>query len=108
MDDMKIRLHDDIMAPPGFVDGVMNAIELRSANPPVHRPVYTPAVKGILCIVAAALLLVLSMPKMDFAWSALTEFGKVLQVSHEKDPAGGDDGLSLPGGPVLYISNTVR
>jgi hypothetical protein len=108
MDDMKMRLADEIKAPPGFVDGVMDAIERRNANPPVYRPVYTPAAKGILCIVAAALLLALSIPKLDFAWSALAEFGKVVQVSHENDPAGGDDGLSLPGGPVLYVSNTVR
>lgn len=109
MDDMKMLLHDEILAPAGFADGVMDAIEARKDAQRECPPIYTPAAKGILCIAAAVILLILSMPKLDGAWTALADLGKGLQASHERrDISDGEDGLSLPAGPVLYVSNIPR
>lgn len=105
MDEWKMRLHDDIAAPPGFTDAVMAAIDDRKERQAVKRPIYSPVAKGILCIAAAVLLLVLSMPKLDIAWSTLARIGPGRHITHGADTPDEDDGLYLPGGPVLYVSN---
>jgi hypothetical protein len=109
MDEWKMRLHDELAAPPGFADAVMAAIDERNTRQVVERPIYSPVTKGILCIAAAVLLLVLSMPKLDTAWSTLAKMGPGLRVTRGTQgtevPPDEDDGLRLPGGPVLYISN---
>lgn len=105
MDEWKTRLHDDIKAPPGFTDAVMSAIDARKERQRDKRPIYSPVAKGILCIAAAVLLLVLSMPKLDTAWSTLAKISPGLRVTHKVETPGDDDGLWLPGGPVLYVSN---
>jgi|GEM_PF-6569146 len=105
MDEWKTRLRDDIAAPPGFTDGVMSAIDARRERQTDKRPIYSPVTKGILCIAAAVLLLVLSMPKLDIAWSALAKINPGLRVTHGAQTPDNDDGLRLPGGPVLYVSN---
>lgn len=109
MDEWKTRLHDETKAPPGFADGVMSAIAARNERQVDKRPIYSPAAKGILCIAAAVLLLVLSMPKLDIAWSTLAKMGPGLRVTRGTQgteiPPDEDDGLRLPGGPVLYVSN---
>lgn len=105
MDEWKTRLHDDITAPPGFTDAVMSAIDVRKERQADKRPIYSPMAKGILCIAAAVLLLVLSMPKLDVAWSALAKINPGLQVTHGEEKPDDDDGLRFPGGPVLYVLN---
>ena len=106
MDEWKTRLRDETKAPPGFADGVMGAIHRRNAGQGEKKPIYTPMAKGILCIAAAVLLLVLSMPKLDAAWSAISKIGPGMRVTRgtEVTPAG-DDGLTLPAGGVLYVLN---
>jgi len=105
MDEWKTRLHDDIEAPPGFADGVMAAIDARNQRQADKRPIYSPLTKSILCIAAAVLLLVLSMPKLDIAWSTLAKINPGMQVTHGEEQSDDDDGLRLPGGPILYVSN---
>lgn len=108
MDEWKMRLCDDITAPPGFVDGVMDAIAAKKTVQTEKKPIYTPAAKGILCIAAAVLLMLLSIPKLDAAWEALARFSQDLRVQKIREIPGGDDGMSLPGGPVLYVSNAIH
>ena len=105
MDEWKTRLHDETKAPPGFADTVMCAIDDRNDKKADRRPIYSPMAKGILCIAAAVLLLVLSIPKLDIAWSTLAGINPGLRVTHGTQVSDDDDGLRLPGGPILYVSN---
>lgn len=109
MDEWKMRLRDDITAPPGFADGVMAAIREQGERKAAKGPIYSPMAKGILCIAAAVLLLVLSMPKLDAAWSTLAGINPGLHLTRGTEgtevPPDKDDGLYLPGGPMLYVSN---
>jgi hypothetical protein len=104
MDEWRMRLRDDLKAPPGFADDVMTAIRKRQEIQPARGPIYSPVAKGILCIAAAVLLLVLSMPKLDGAWNALAKISPG-SIRETQSLPSEDDGMGLPGSTMLYVVN---